>query len=130
MSGVHFNEERNKQDQIGFFILTWCKIMHNRLPSGYTEVRECTTGILKFSLCSQFFERLKIIFMPVKHQPDLMFLRQVPLNRIHIFTVIQLLCLGVLWLIKSTDAALIFPVMVCILYVLYLCENFCQPPNY
>ena len=51
--------------------------------------------------------------MPIKHQPDLMYLRQVPVNRIHIFTLIQLFCLGVLWLIKSTDAALIFPVMVC-----------------
>ena len=51
--------------------------------------------------------------MPVKHQPDLMFLRQIPLKRIHIFTLIQLFCLAVLWIIKSTDAALIFPVMVC-----------------
>lgn len=50
--------------------------------------------------------------MPIKHQPDLMYLRQVPVNRIHIFTLIQLFCLGVLWLIKSTEAALIFPVMV------------------
>lgn len=63
----------------------------------------------------QFFERLKIIFMPVKHQPDLMYLRQVPLNRIHIFTFIQLFCLAVLWAIKSTPAALIFPVMVLML---------------
>lgn len=63
----------------------------------------------------QFFERIKIIFMPVKHQPDLMYLRQVPLKRIHIFTFIQLFCLAVLWAIKSTPAALIFPVMVLML---------------
>lgn len=63
----------------------------------------------------QFFDRLKIMFMPVKHQPDLMFLRQIPLKRIHIFTLIQLFCLAVLWIIKSTDAALIFPVMVLML---------------
>lgn len=63
--------------------------------------------------------------MPIKHQPDLMYLRQVPVNRIHIFTLIQLFCLGVLWLIKSTDAALIFPVMVC----LVLCFTyFLSPP--
>ena len=65
----------------------------------------------------QFFERLKIIFMPVKHQPDLMYLRQVPLKRIHIFTFIQLFCLAVLWAIKSTAAALIFPIMVCTVLV-------------
>lgn len=63
----------------------------------------------------QFFERLKIIFMPIKHQPDLMYLRQVPLKRIHIFTLIQLTCLAILWAIKSTAAALIFPVMVLML---------------
>lgn len=63
----------------------------------------------------QFYERLKIIFMPIKHQPDLMYLRQVPLKRIHIFTFIQLFCLAVLWAIKSTPAALIFPVMVLML---------------
>lgn len=63
--------------------------------------------------------------MPVKHQPDLMFLRQVPLNRIHIFTLIQLFCLGVLWLIKSTDAALIFPVMVCIFFSFFCCLFVC-----
>lgn len=57
--------------------------------------------------------------MPIKHQPDLMYLRQVPLNRIHIFTFIQLFCLAVLWAIKSTDAALIFPIMVCIILLFY-----------
>lgn len=58
--------------------------------------------------------------MPIKHQPDLMYLRQVPVNRIHIFTLIQLFCLGVLWLIKSTEAALIFPVMVCPVLLLHV----------
>ena len=56
--------------------------------------------------------------MPIKHQPDLMYLRQVPLKRIHIFTFIQLFCLAVLWAIKSTPAALIFPVMVSLCTIL------------
>ena len=58
--------------------------------------------------------------MPIKHQPDLMYLRQVPLKRIHIFTFIQLFCLAVLWAIKSTPAALIFPVMVSSLFFYYI----------
>ena len=58
--------------------------------------------------------------MPIKHQPDLMYLRQVPLKRIHIFTFIQLFCLAVLWAIKSTPAALIFPVMVSSLFLYYI----------
>ena len=70
--------------------------------------------------CKQFYERLKIIFMPIKHQPDLMYLRQIPLKRIHIFTFIQLFCLAVLWAIKSTAAALIFPVMVSSWFLYYI----------
>lgn len=50
--------------------------------------------------------------MPAKHQPDHAFLRHVPLRRIHLFTLVQILCLAVLWILKSTVAAIIFPVMV------------------
>ena len=50
--------------------------------------------------------------MPAKHQPDHAFLRHVPLRRIHLFTLVQMLCLAVLWILKSTVAAIIFPVMV------------------
>lgn len=50
--------------------------------------------------------------MPAKHQPDHAFLRHVPLRRIHLFTLVQMLCLAVLWILKSTMAAIIFPVMV------------------
>ncbi|KAI2523922.1 SLC4A5 isoform 5, partial [Pan troglodytes] len=31
--------------------------------------------------------------------------------RIHLFTLVQILCLAVLWILKSTVAAIIFPVM-------------------
>lgn len=50
--------------------------------------------------------------MPAKHQPDYVFLRHVPLRRIHLFTLVQIICLAVLWILKSTVAAIIFPVMV------------------
>lgn len=50
--------------------------------------------------------------MPAKHQPDHAFLRHVPLRRIHLFTLVQILCLALLWILKSTMAAIIFPVMV------------------
>lgn len=50
--------------------------------------------------------------MPAKHQPDLVYLRHVPLRKVHLFTFIQVLCLALLWILKSTVAAIIFPVMV------------------
>ncbi|NXV86456.1 S4A4 protein, partial [Calonectris borealis] len=60
----------------------------------------------------QLTERVQLLLMPAKHQPDLAYLRHVPLRRVHLFTVIQLLCLALLWVLKSTMAAIIFPVMV------------------
>ncbi|XP_075712486.1 anion exchange protein 4 [Rhinoderma darwinii] len=59
----------------------------------------------------QFTERLKLLFIPPKHQPDLIYLRHVPLRKVHFFTLIQLSCLIILWILKSTVAAIIFPLM-------------------
>ncbi|NWV69873.1 S4A4 protein, partial [Malurus elegans] len=60
----------------------------------------------------QLMDRVRLLLMPAKHQPDLAYLRHVPLRRVYFFTVIQLLCLALLWVLKSTMAAIIFPVMV------------------
>uniref|UniRef100_A0A8C5U743 Anion exchange protein n=1 Tax=Malurus cyaneus samueli TaxID=2593467 RepID=A0A8C5U743_9PASS len=59
----------------------------------------------------QLMDRVRLLLMPAKHQPDLAYLRHVPLRRVYLFTVIQLLCLALLWVLKSTMAAIIFPVM-------------------
>uniref|UniRef100_A0A8C8TCS1 Solute carrier family 4, sodium bicarbonate cotransporter, member 9 n=1 Tax=Peromyscus maniculatus bairdii TaxID=230844 RepID=A0A8C8TCS1_PERMB len=59
----------------------------------------------------QFMKRVQLLLMPTKHQPDTLLLRHVPLSRVHLFTAIQLACLGLLWIIKSTPAAIIFPLM-------------------
>uniref|UniRef100_A0A3Q4H0D2 Anion exchange protein n=1 Tax=Neolamprologus brichardi TaxID=32507 RepID=A0A3Q4H0D2_NEOBR len=60
----------------------------------------------------QFWDRIKLYMMPSKHQPDYTYLRHVPLRRVHLFTLIQIICLAVLWVLKSTFLAIIFPVMI------------------
>ncbi|XP_057675076.1 electrogenic sodium bicarbonate cotransporter 4-like isoform X2 [Corythoichthys intestinalis] len=60
----------------------------------------------------QFWERIKLYLMAPKHQPDFAFLRHVPLRRVHLFTLVQITCLAVLWVLKSTFLAIIFPVMI------------------
>merc|ERR1712045_229855 len=60
----------------------------------------------------QFIDRVGLIFMPPKYQPDYYYLRHVPIKKVHLFTFIQVVCLGGLWLLKSTQASLIFPLMV------------------
>uniref|UniRef100_A0A4X2KKL9 Solute carrier family 4 member 9 n=1 Tax=Vombatus ursinus TaxID=29139 RepID=A0A4X2KKL9_VOMUR len=63
------------------------------------------------ALSSTQVKRVKLLLMPAKHQPDLLLLRHVPLSRIHLFTTVQLICLGLLWAVKSTAAAIVFPLM-------------------
>uniref|UniRef100_A0A7N6AU43 Anion exchange protein n=1 Tax=Anabas testudineus TaxID=64144 RepID=A0A7N6AU43_ANATE len=60
----------------------------------------------------QFFDRLTLFGMPAKHQPDFIYLRHVPLRKVHLFTIIQLSCLALLWIIKTSRAAIVFPMMV------------------
>ena len=60
----------------------------------------------------QFLDRVGLLFMPQKYQPDHVYLRHVPIKKVHLFTIIQILGLALLWIIKSTDASLIFPLMV------------------
>ncbi|XP_063358676.1 electroneutral sodium bicarbonate exchanger 1 isoform X2 [Cydia amplana] len=64
----------------------------------------------------QFFDRILIMFMPQKYQPDHMFLRQVPIRRVHLFTAIQLTCLVCLWVIKSfSSTSILFPLMLVVM---------------
>lgn len=60
----------------------------------------------------QFFDRIKLFSMPAKHQPDFIYLRHVPLRKVHLFTIVQLSCLVLLWVIKTSKAAIVFPMMV------------------
>uniref|UniRef100_A0A4W5RWJ3 Anion exchange protein n=1 Tax=Hucho hucho TaxID=62062 RepID=A0A4W5RWJ3_9TELE len=60
----------------------------------------------------QLFDRLKLFGMPAKHQPDFIYLRHVPLRKVHLFTIIQLSCLVMLWVIKTSNYAIVFPMMV------------------
>ncbi|NXO02275.1 S4A10 protein, partial [Rhinopomastus cyanomelas] len=60
----------------------------------------------------QFFDRIKLFGMPAKHQPDLIYLRYVPIWKVHMFTAVQLTCLVLLWVIKASAAAVVFPMMV------------------
>lgn len=61
----------------------------------------------------QLVDRLVLLLMPSKHQPDYVYLRHVPLPRVHLFTCIQVIGLALLWIIKkSSDFSICFPLMV------------------
>ncbi|GAA6086246.1 electroneutral sodium bicarbonate exchanger 1 isoform X1 [Tachysurus ichikawai] len=73
----------------------------------------------------QFFDRLKLFGMPAKHQPDFIYLRHVPLRKVHLFTITQLTCLVLLWVIKTSPAAIVFPMMVLALVFIRKLLDFC-----
>ncbi|CAL1539654.1 unnamed protein product [Lymnaea stagnalis] len=61
----------------------------------------------------QFIDRVLLMLMPVKYQPDHIYLRHVQLWRVHIFTIIQVICLVALWVVKSIKGvSIIFPLLV------------------
>uniref|UniRef100_A0A673YV05 Anion exchange protein n=1 Tax=Salmo trutta TaxID=8032 RepID=A0A673YV05_SALTR len=57
----------------------------------------------------QFTERLMLLLMPPKYHPDHTYVRKVKTLRMHLYTVIQLVCLAALWAVMSTVASLAFP---------------------
>ncbi|XP_058463431.1 band 3 anion transport protein isoform X4 [Malaya genurostris] len=57
----------------------------------------------------QFFDRLRLFLMPVKHHPQVPFVRRVPTWKMHIFTTVQVLALAMLWAVKSSSYSLAFP---------------------
>ncbi|XP_062482329.1 anion exchange protein 3 isoform X2 [Pezoporus occidentalis] len=57
----------------------------------------------------QLYERLLLIFMPSKHHPDHIYVVKVKTWRMNLFTCIQLACIVLLWVVKSTVASLAFP---------------------
>ncbi|PAA94536.1 hypothetical protein BOX15_Mlig004030g1 [Macrostomum lignano] len=61
----------------------------------------------------QLVQRTGLFFMPQKYQPDYIFLRHVKIGQVHKFTVIQIACLVVLWVVKAIKAiSILFPIMV------------------
>ena len=59
----------------------------------------------------QFFDRILLLFMPTKYQPNYVFLKFVQLSRVHLFTIIQMVTMGVLWGIKSNTRHFILTII-------------------
>jgi len=67
----------------------------------------------------QFFDRILLLFMPTKYQPNFTFLKFVQLRRVHLFTIVQVVSLIILWAVKSYNkTSIAFPVMLVIICVI------------
>ncbi|CAI4228121.1 unnamed protein product [Auanema sp. JU1783] len=64
----------------------------------------------------QLFDRMLLFLMPMKYQPDTIYIRHVPIKKIHLFTAFQVGCLAVLWTVKSIKStSIFFPVMLVVM---------------
>ncbi|KAL6103139.1 uncharacterized protein ACO6RY_02601 [Pungitius sinensis] len=57
----------------------------------------------------QMWDRMLLLITPKKYHPDEAYATRVKTLRMHLFTVIQIVCLGVLWAVKISPASLALP---------------------
>lgn len=72
---------------------------------------------------TEFYARLKLWLTDPNLYPDTHYVRHVPWNIIRRFTMVQLLCLVVLWILKSSPAGILFPLFIAMLVPLRLLLN-------
>lgn len=53
--------------------------------------------------------RLRLYLVPLKHYPQVPFVRRVPTWKMHLFTLVQVLALAMLWAVKSSPFSLALP---------------------
>uniref|UniRef100_A0A8C2CWM8 Anion exchange protein n=1 Tax=Cyprinus carpio TaxID=7962 RepID=A0A8C2CWM8_CYPCA len=57
----------------------------------------------------QLWDRMLLLITSKKHHPPFPFVTRVPTMRMHLYTLIQVICLGILWAIKSSAFSLALP---------------------
>ncbi|MEW4489063.1 PTS sugar transporter subunit IIA [Thalassoglobus sp. JC818] len=64
---------------------------------------------------NQFFERLSLWTMEPSLYPATHYTRRVPISMVHLFSLIQLVCLLVLWTVKESPLGILFPLFIAML---------------
>uniref|UniRef100_A0A9L0K6N9 Solute carrier family 4 member 1 (Diego blood group) n=1 Tax=Equus asinus TaxID=9793 RepID=A0A9L0K6N9_EQUAS len=58
----------------------------------------------------QFFDRILLLFKPQQYHPDVPYVTRVKTWRMHLFTITQIICVVVLWVVKTfPDSSLALP---------------------
>uniref|UniRef100_A0A8C1VRJ0 Anion exchange protein n=1 Tax=Cyprinus carpio TaxID=7962 RepID=A0A8C1VRJ0_CYPCA len=57
----------------------------------------------------QLWDRILLLLIPKKYHPNEPYATKVSTSRMHVFTAIQIVCLAVLWMVKSSPVSLALP---------------------
>lgn len=79
---------------------------------------------------NQFFERLALWGMDRKRYPVTHYIRHVPKLVIHKFTLLQAVCLAVLWFVKTSSLAILFPLFIGLLVPIRLLASRIFEPDH
>uniref|UniRef100_A0A672N2D1 Bicarbonate transporter-like transmembrane domain-containing protein n=2 Tax=Sinocyclocheilus grahami TaxID=75366 RepID=A0A672N2D1_SINGR len=69
----------------------------------------------------QLWDRMLLLITPKKHHPPVPFVTRVPTMHMHLYTVIQVMCLVILWAIKSSAFSLALPFVLILTIPLRMC---------
>lgn len=79
---------------------------------------------------NQFFERLSLWPMDRSLYPATHYIRRAPLKVVHLFTLIQAVCLAILWVVKVSILGILFPLFIALLAPLRFWLNRFIDPKY
>lgn len=79
---------------------------------------------------NQFFERIMLWITDPKLYPITKYTKVVPRKYIHKFTLIQLVCFVVLWVLKASKLGILFPLMIAALVPIGIYINRFFPQHY
>ena len=79
---------------------------------------------------NQFFDRLRLWFVDPMLYPTVHYVRKVPRSTIHKFTLLQSVCLAVLWIVKASVLGLLFPLFIAVLVpIRFIAGRFFAPEH-
>ncbi|XP_013183587.1 anion exchange protein 2 isoform X2 [Amyelois transitella] len=76
----------------------------------------------------QFWDRFILLFKPVKHHPQVPYVRRVPTLKMHLFTLVQLAGIAVLYAVKGSRFSLALPFFLVLMVPLRLSLGFFFTP--
>ncbi len=110
------------------FVLPWLKARGIEIPMSVLFGLFLFMGISSLS-GNQLWERVKLWAKEPASYPQTHYVRRVPRRYLHSYTAIQMLCLGVLWLVKLSAYALFFPLVIAVMVPIRLFLGRYYPPQ-
>ncbi len=95
---------------LSLLLLPWLK----EIPMAVLYGLFLFMGVVSMS-GNQFFERLSLWLRDPDLYPVTHYIRRIPIRTIHAFTALQVICLAVLWIVKSSVIGILFPIFIALL---------------